>query len=573
MLSAGVVAYLGSFTMAYRAKCINQWSTRLLDAGISCSTDFQLSEVLGNPVTIRSWTIAGLPNDPFSIDNAINLQYSGRWPLMIDPQMQANKWIRRTEQLRAANDADEGGTGNSLLFTVRMNAKDFVRVVENSVCFGKILLIENVGEIIDPILEPILKKQIVVQGGMATVQVGENAVDYDQNFKLFITTKLPNPHYPPEICVQVNLLNFVATPEGLEDQMLGIAIKNEAAELEEERERLVLQDADNKKQLKEIEDTILKLLDAAEGNILDDEVLVNTLSSSKAISNEIEIKVKEAEKTAAKIEKTRAGYRPVAFRASQLYFCIADLGSVDPMYQYSLEWYINLYTLSFGKARPSSELEERLKNLNTTLTYSVYCNVCRSLFEKDKMLFSFLLCSKILLGRGDLDAQEFRFSLTGTTSLKVDTPNPCENWLPDKVWADLCGLAKLEAFESLPNEVVANPEQWKHVIKCVDPIVEIAKLCKGDNGESVACVYFRSYSYVLDQCDPSAHDSLLAICCAPPAQSHHASTITSRSVFCDASALTRLMLPLRRSSRRTWVKSLLNRPVPSWRMCTQTPTS
>ena len=74
VLSAGVVAYLGSFTMAYRARCIKQWSTRLTDAEISCSADFQLSEVLGNPVTIRSWTISGLPNDPFSIDNAINLQ-------------------------------------------------------------------------------------------------------------------------------------------------------------------------------------------------------------------------------------------------------------------------------------------------------------------------------------------------------------------------------------------------------------------------------------------------------------------------------------------------------------------
>lgn len=71
---------------------------------------------------------------------------------------------------------------------------------------------------------------------------------------------------------QVNLLNFMATQEGLEDQMLGITVAREEPELEARREQLVLEDAENKRVQKEIEDTILDLLKNSEGNILDDEV-------------------------------------------------------------------------------------------------------------------------------------------------------------------------------------------------------------------------------------------------------------------------------------------------------------
>ena len=62
------------------------------------SPKYSLSVVLGEPVTIRDWLLAGLPNDAFSIDNAIMMTTSSRWPVMIDPQGQANKWIKAKEK-------------------------------------------------------------------------------------------------------------------------------------------------------------------------------------------------------------------------------------------------------------------------------------------------------------------------------------------------------------------------------------------------------------------------------------------------------------------------------------------
>merc|ERR1711871_1381435 len=155
-------------------------------------------------------------------------------------------------------------------------------------------LLENVPEAIDPILESVLLKQLVKAGGVYTIRLGDATIEYDQKFKLYITTKLTNPHYPPELCVKVNLLNFMATAEGLEDQMLGQCVAAEEPELEKQREQLVLDDAENQKALKEIEDEILRLLQSAAGNILDDEVLIETLAQSKVTSGVIEQKVKQA---------------------------------------------------------------------------------------------------------------------------------------------------------------------------------------------------------------------------------------------------------------------------------------
>jgi dynein heavy chain len=94
----------------------------------------------------------------------------------------------------------------------------------------------------------------------------------------YITTKLPRPHYAPEICVKVVLLNFLVTEDGLLDQMLARTVAKEAPLQEEQRLKCVADSARFKKELKDTEDKILELLSNAEGDILEDEVLIDTLS-------------------------------------------------------------------------------------------------------------------------------------------------------------------------------------------------------------------------------------------------------------------------------------------------------
>jgi len=144
------------------------------------------------------------------------------------------------------------------------------------------------------------------------------------------------------------------TPEGLEDQLLGTVVRCERPELEQEKNALILQSAENKKLLKEIEDKILEILSSSEGNILEDETAIKVLSSSKVIANDIQSKQAIADQTEKKIDEARMGYTPIAEHSTILFFSIADLANIDPMYQYSLNWFFNLFTMSIEKAEPVS---------------------------------------------------------------------------------------------------------------------------------------------------------------------------------------------------------------------------
>ncbi|XP_077865268.1 dynein axonemal heavy chain 12 [Saccoglossus kowalevskii] len=468
LISSGVIAYLGAFTSGYRSICTSEWSGTCKAKDIPSSAEFSLSKVLGDPVKIRAWNIAGLPTDNFSIDNGVIVANSRRWPLMIDPQGQANKWTKNSEK-------------DNSLSVIKLTDSDYMRTLENCIQFGNPLLLENVGEELDPSLEPLLLKQTFKQGGMECIRLGENVIEYSRDFRFYITTKLRNPHYLPELATKVSLLNFMITPEGLEDQLLGIVVAKERPELEEERNALIVQSATNKKQLKEIEDKILETLSSSEGNILEDESAIQILDSSKVLSDEISKKQRIADETEKKLEESRAGYRPIAKHSSVLFFCLTDLPNIDPMYQYSLTWFINLFVSSIHDSNKSKILERRLRYLSDHFSYNLYCNVCRSLFEKDKLLFSFLLCANILMfsqeadphAKKEMDQVEFMFFLTGGVGLENKLENPDSGWVSDKSWDEICRMTDIKAYKGFRDHFQDNLDEWHTYFSSTEPHKEM----------------------------------------------------------------------------------------------------
>lgn len=141
--------------------------------------------------------------------------------------------------------------------------------------------------------------------------------------RFYITTKLRNPHYLPEVAVKVTLLNFMITTQGLQDQLLAITVARERPDLEAEKNTLIVQGAENKRMLQETEDKILEVLSSAE-NILEDESAVQILSSSKNIANEIKEKQAVAEVTEKQIDIARLAYKPIAEHSTVLFFTIGD---------------------------------------------------------------------------------------------------------------------------------------------------------------------------------------------------------------------------------------------------------
>jgi len=220
---------------------------------------------------------------------------------------------------------------------------NYLKFLEAGIRNGNPILIENIAEDMDPAIEPLLQKQIIVKGNSMTLKLGDSIIEYDKNFKFLLTTKFSNPHYLPEVSTKVTLINFMITSEGLSDQLLGIVVEKENPELQTKKEQLVIEGAQNKNKLQEIEDSILHTLQTSK-DILGDAAGIAILENAKVVSEDIKKKQEFAEKTEAEIDEARTGYQPVAKQASGLFFCISELANIDPMYQYSLDFFKGLFT-------------------------------------------------------------------------------------------------------------------------------------------------------------------------------------------------------------------------------------
>lgn len=294
-------------------------------------------------------------------------------------------------------------------------------------------------------------------------------IDYNENFRFYITTCLRNPHYLPETAVMVTLLNFMITEQGLKEQLMATVVIKERPDLQEKKEKLIVESSRNRDQLYSLESKILEVLSSSEGNILEDENAINILSSSKALSEEIQAKQVVAVKTEIEIDAARQQYVPVAQYSSVLFFCITELSNIDPMYQYSLAWFLNLFILTIQKAPKSSVLDERLANLNDYFTKSIYENVCRSLFEKDKLVFSFVMCVGILRSQHKIADSHLIFLLTGGMGLDNPHENPAPEWLGEKSWLDIVSASHLEGLNGLRENFVGNIDEWRQFYEASDP--------------------------------------------------------------------------------------------------------
>jgi dynein heavy chain len=461
IISAATISYLGPFTTEFRNSLVASWQEELVNYGIPHTKGCNLEMTLANPVKVRSWQLCSLPSDSLSTQNALIMDNGRRWPLLIDPQGQANQYIRSM-----AKDSNFSTNGMDI---VKLSDKNFLRTLENGVQFGRWVLLENIQETLDAALEPILLQQKFKQGGQEMMKLGDNVIPYNDTFRFFMTTKLANPHYAPEVQVKVSLLNFTITLSGLEEQLLGVVVAEELPELAQQKANLVVQNATMNKQLYDIESEILFLLSNSKGNILDDTVLIETLAQSKKTSEEIKEKMRESSSIEQEIQVQSELYRPVAKRASLLYFVVADLGEVDPMYQYSLQWFTKLFIRGVGSAKPSNVMEERIVNLNDFFTFSIYNNVCRSLFERHKLLFSFILCIKILQGENLVNPIQYRFLLSGIAPNSVQSKMPNSNWLESNVWNDLLALAGMNEFKAIPESFHKHLGAWQAIFDSTEP--------------------------------------------------------------------------------------------------------
>jgi dynein heavy chain len=171
------------------------------------------------------------------------------------------------------------------------------------------------------------------------------------------------------------------------------------------------------------------------------------------------------------INESRENYRSVARRGSVLYFVVADLALIDPMYQYSLEFFARLFNRRLDKAAKSEVLEERINGLLGDITASFYTNICRGLFEKDKLLYSFLNAASILRRGGEIGLDEWNCYLRGSPTDFSSFTNEAD-CISDRTFRKLLGLEEAHfSFKDIAKSFAdpGDAATWKRILAAEDP--------------------------------------------------------------------------------------------------------
>jgi len=451
---------------------------------------------------VASWAGQGLPADRVSCENGAIMTNSQRWGLIIDPQLQGIVWIKNRE------------SDNGLQIT-RMGHGKMLNTFETSLDQGKPVLIENMGEGIDAVIMPVVSRNTIKRGNKRVVKLGDKEIVLNASFRLFMQTKLSNPHYPPEIQAETTIINFTVTEDGLEDQLLFLVVKLERPDLARKKAELITQQNEFKVTLAHLEALLLEKLANAEGDILDDTELILSLEEAKKTSDEVKEKVVVAVETELKINETSEFYRPSGGRGALLFFQLMELCKMHTFYKYSLDAFVMVVTRGVNsvslrkpkevpkeepkveeaekeadeegdeeeedaeaeeEAPPEEEEEEiielagkelktRVDLLSRTITYFVWNYTRRGLLDNDKLTVVSMICMKILVRAGKILDEERQILI-----LAPPDPNPpampenARSWLSETQWAQLKTLENMEAFKK-GGQLTQNIEQdslgWK----------------------------------------------------------------------------------------------------------------
>ncbi|CDJ60958.1 hypothetical protein EMWEY_00008520 [Eimeria maxima] len=472
LIGAAFLSYAGPYTLEFRNRMVyDHWASDVKESGVPINDPFKIEGLLTNDADIAKWNKEGLPANEMSIQNGILTTMSSRWPLCIDPQMQAVKWIQHREEEHS--------------LVTKTFADDYMKYLELAIQYGKPFLFESVETEIDPSIDPVLERNLAIQNGQKVVTLLGKQIDWNDNFCLYMTTKLSNPKFSPEIMNKTNVINYQVTMSGLAEQMLAIVVGNEVPELESQRQELVQRMSEGRLMLKvrdaasgftllyeshedtpanayervqHLENTLLHELAHSKGSPLDNEDLIETLQNTKTKALEIEQFLEEAKSTSKRQE-----FYSVAKRGSVVYFSMDGMRNLSPMLEYSLDAFLHTFRVALREARQDRILENRLKSLVDKVTQLSYDYISLGLFESQRLIFAFHLTTMIMRHDGKLPEEELDFFLKGSNTISEGETKPGElSWIPDSGWNDLFKLRTVSpAFHGLQENVLAEPQAWK----------------------------------------------------------------------------------------------------------------
>ena len=382
LILAAFLTYSGFFDFKNRLVMMDKWKHTLEILGIECNDDIGIVESLSTGKQRVEWKAQGLLDDQLSMENGVILDHAVRFPLLIDPSGNAINFLMNkleSKKIQKTSFLD----------------KAFVKTLSGAVRFGTALLVENV-EQIDPILNPLLNKELQRTGGRTLVRIGTEDIDYSPDFMIILSTKNPAVHLTPDVCSRVTLANFTVTPASLQSQSLSKVLSYEKPELETQRAAVLKLQGEQNVKLRELEDQMLAKISACEGSILDDDEVVTGMEILMKEGAQVEEQIAQSDKVMAQVHLSVGEFEPFAEICRKVFILLGALRGISFLYEFSANTFMTILEYVLEESKPKSGSGEssgkqRLEELKKALFLELVARVARGLKSNDKVAFSVLL--------------------------------------------------------------------------------------------------------------------------------------------------------------------------------------
>ncbi|CAH3116472.1 unnamed protein product [Pocillopora meandrina] len=450
LLSSAFLAYAGYFDQQLRQNLFTSWASHLQQANIQFRPDIARVEYLSSADERLQWQANSLPADDLCTENAIMLKRFNRYPLIIDPSGQATEFLLNEYK------------GKKISKTSFLDDA-FRKNLESALRFGNPLLVQDV-ESYDPILNPVLNRELRRTGGRVLITIGDQDIDLSPSFTIFLSTRDPTVEFAPDLCSRVTFVNFTVTRSSLQSQCLNQVLKAERPDVDQKRSDLLKLQGEFHLRLRHLEKSLLQALNDAKGRILDDDRIIATLEKLKEEAAEITRKVEETDVVMAEVEAVSDQYGALSHYCSSIYFTMEGLNLVHFLYQFSLQFFLDIFQCVLyenPKLQGMKDPQQRLKVLSSDLFQVVYNRVARGMMHDDRITFAMLLCRIFLRGLpGESEYEdEFELFLRGGETVLSGKPPKIDGLSPEQATA-VVRLSKLPAFKELQAYIQMNRKDF-----------------------------------------------------------------------------------------------------------------
>lgn len=462
LLSSAFLAYAGFFDQQSRTTLFDLWRAHLRQSLIKFRPDLALTEYLSSPDQRLKWQANALPSDVLCTENAIMMRRFNRYPLIIDPSGQATKFLLNEFK-------DRKITRTSFLDDA------FRKNLESALRFGNPLLVQDV-ENYDPILNPVLNREVRKTAGRVLISLGDQDIDLSPSFCIFLSTRDPTIEFPPDICSRVTFVNFTITKSSLQSQCLHRVLKAERPDIDEKRSNQLKLQGEYQVRLRLLEKSLLQALNDSKGRILDDDSVISTLERLKLEADDISRKVADTDRVIQEVNSVSQKYNPFSTACSSIFFTMDRLNQVHSLYQYSLDFFFGILDDVLNKNSNLDAVTDKAKRLaviTENLFENVYKRVTRGMLHDDWIVFATLLCRihlKVLITdhsyekgfdyylRNRRAGPKLAFEIASSSVSQANNSKPTYEFIP---W-----LTKTQN-ESLEALVQSGLEEFKTTGQCV----------------------------------------------------------------------------------------------------------